>query len=406
MYCSSCGENIKNEDKYCKHCGEKQDSLRPGQKKAQQKQSSSAKKSSNDTTWKIAIAVVFIVISAAVLLMILGEPGGEGEAYEYTVRVDAGKVADDDQRVKNCSNCENIILEYSNGEKQTIALGKHEGTESLRHNLITKQRHTNEFNLAQHGKSKAVDISLDISGSVVELDKKQKNRGTTKVYSDLLLEELNAHLRENLTPGDKLSARLYGPTYRENPCRGELDMHYTGPTWEAEYFYSERQKKLIVDVKEKKPSKVFMRNGVIVSNDINLIMEKISKFYKENLNKDNRHCHSNTALDQQLVKIIDDSPAMKADNRYFILINDGEFEYGGRYIAPHAYGGLHQYINKNKPFKLDGKTLCDQQDNRGGTKDTFVVLGLDYQNNLDYRQTVQEFFNVILEPCKIQYVNI
>lgn len=408
MYCSSCGENIKKEDNFCKFCGKKQNSVEHNNSNPEKQAKNSDKKYSKNlknNDLLIGTGIAIIIFTPIVFLLVnafTSEP-----VDQYRVYVSTKEDNNIKNRVEECEDCEEIILQYDNGTQQTIPLGSEDDPSSLKNYIIQSADSKKEtIDFVQNTKTKTLDISLDISRSVVDRDLKQRKRGATKVYSDLVLKKINKRLHEDLVPGDKIIVRLYGPAHRDNPCRDTMEIRYTGPSWKVNFIQSERQKEVEMELQREHPPNLSTKEGIMVSNNIDLITNKIKEFYKTNLKKDNRYCHNDTALDQQFRKIMDDFSINERQNRYFILTNDGEFGYGDQFITPNSYTGLRNHTQQGKAFTLDGQRLCNQNDNTGGTEDIFVFIGMDYQNNLDYRQTMQDFFDVILKPCTIKYDNV
>jgi len=331
------------------------------------------------------------------ILIILLTSSSERE--DGSIRIEA--LTSENQDVRSCDeNCKQIVL----GEK-TYPLQKNlDDTTGLRSHLIDlakqndglKQATITLFN--EENSHDYFDISFDISGSVIGINNQDIVRGADVKYSDVVFEKIRDYLKSSVNPGATISARLYGPALRDNPCNEVLNFYYDLPEREAEFLYSDRDKLAVIKIGNILPPKSSMESNRIVTNNLDEIIEKIGKFYDDALSNKNSWCHTDTYLDRHLAQVTDDK-LDEYTGYHYILTNDGEFSFGNYFITVQNNLGLLKYINDSEPF-LTEDILCRSPE------DTFVVVGMDYNGDLIYRKNIQNFFSKILSPCSFNFINI
>jgi hypothetical protein len=255
MFCVECGAKLDDGDKYCFGCGnpvKKGGDLALPQKRIKKSKSREFK----FNFYVLAVILIVLLVPVALLLF-----SNRGETTAFAIRIanmpSATSLDSQDGTIRECEKCEKI--EIKQGDKiVAFEMEKNfEDQDGLRRHLIelAKQNDGREGTLSifdEARRDRGIDISLDISGSIINKDKRDKERGASVIYSDLLLNKLDQELSglQGLAPGDSVVARLWGPDFIANPCKGELSIKYLGPQWKAKFAYSIRTRQALIEVQE------------------------------------------------------------------------------------------------------------------------------------------------------------
>jgi len=399
MYCSQCGAQLDTADKFCTKCG----TARKGFLTSHAETSRSSEKKEFNINFYLLGLILVVLLAPIVGLLFLGNKAPSNSisvAKAKTAKAITGKTIDD------CDKCDEISLRI--GDK-SIVFPLEKGVDDssgLRKHLIelTKQNDGKQGILTifnENERNRVVDISLDISGSVIDKDKRDIESGSSILYSDSLFERLHKKLTGNngLLPGDEIIVRLYGPDFVNNPCKETLAIKYLGPAWKANFVYSLRTHQALVEVVDNALIST-SDHGEFRTSEMDEVESKIKTFYRKALVNPNHLCHTDTLVDHQLSKIIDDSALDDYTTRHYILINDGAFSFGNSYITKNSYGILNSYIMNQEQFVVNEKVLCRSP------KDSFTIIGLDFGNDFNYRDIVEKFFKTILRPCVLNFENV
>jgi len=233
------------------------------------------------------------------------------------------------------------------------------------------------------------------------LDRKDDLRSSGIKYSDEVINKLKLYLTEEnkILPQDTIVVRLYGPSDRDNPCRKSLIIHYKSPKYSAEYLYSTRLKTASINVLDMLDYETKKDGNEYETNDIDNVFNIMHEFYTNGLNDKSYFCHSSTLLDKHLIKIYDEFSKQYSAHHY-ILANDGDFQIKNNIsVTNNDFSILNDYVNGSSKI-LNSEKLCKND------KDTFTIIGMDYGGNLNYRETMNSFFETILSPCYITFKNI
>lgn len=405
MYCSRCGIEFDKDDNFCSQCGSAARRFRVFRKASLLSDLGRQKKGGMKSNHYVVPGITLFII----LVFIWGIK--KKILDNKDILLDSISIAQSssfentgDAVLKGCEKCERVDL-VIDGKTTSFPLARPvKNPESLRGYLIelTKSNNDKESVLTifdEDERNRVFDISLDISGSVVEKDKRDQENGSSSLYSDALFDKLNKVLRgtEGLLPGDDIIVRLYGPDFVENPCKQSLSMKYLGPAWKAKFLYSLRTHQGLIELSDH-ISVNKQNRGQFQTSEIDKVEEKIKVFYKEALANPNRLCHTDTLMDHQLAKIMEDSALNAYNTRHYVLINDGAFSFDNSYITKTSYDILSTH--DQKPFTRGDKVLCRS------SKDTFTLIGLDFGNDFRYRDAVEGFFKSILRSCILQFENI
>ncbi|MSU74600.1 hypothetical protein EXS57_02365 [Candidatus Kaiserbacteria bacterium] len=336
---------------------------------------------------KVAVMVPGIVIVAVVVGVLFLTP-----PKESANAIAIGKLSGDTQ-VQRCDDCTKITV----GE-ESFPLKKEKGeAKSLRGYLLAKaESHPDSKKVELYNEDKQnrlFDVSFDISGSVLNLDKRDIERGASVKYSDFMFGKLKEYFlsAEGITPGDTIALRLYGPSLKDNACRQTLTIHYGYPQYEARYFYSVRLKDARVDIGKRLPSITTINKGDVTTNDRDVVFAQAEKFFRDGLQNDSVYCHNNTYIDQLFAQIAE-TDNKRYQSRHFVLLNDGAFMFHKTYVSPSDTTEVTALTKNALPLE---DPLCLN------TKDTFTALGLDSAGNLSYRGVLTRFFDKILAPCSV-----
>ncbi|MDO8573294.1 MAG: hypothetical protein Q7R77_00945 [Candidatus Daviesbacteria bacterium] len=324
--------------------------------------------------------------------------------------------------VDECDNCSELIIRDKKGEPVFEESLKSSEDNRLRKYLINKATEGDKPNTSiklfgNQFPNRLVDVSFDISNSVIYRDNESlKNKANIK-YSDFVFQKFKEYMLNNqgILPRNKINIRFYGPELKDNPCNNKLVIKYTEPEWEANITYSRRNEQILIEIGDKLEPKT-ERNGLeIVTNNPDEIYNIIYDFYSKGIANPNQGCHFGTYLIPHLIEISDDIVNEKYSGneeysyREFVLVTDGEFYLrddevtGGKevYATPKNYDVLKRYLEKrtNKGFSVNGSTICKKPD------DKFIIVGMEYDNNLSYRNLVQQFYKELLNPCQVIFEN-
>lgn len=324
--------------------------------------------------------------------------------------------------VDECDNCNKLIIRDKKGEPVFEESLENNDDNRLRKYLINKAAEGDKQNtyikLSENQfPNRLVDVSFDISNSVIYRDNESlKNKANIK-YSDFVFQKFKEYMLNNkgILPRNKVNIRFYGPELKNNPCNNKLVIKYTEPEWEANITYSRRNEQILIEIGNKLEPKI-ERNGLeIVTNNQDEIYNIIYDFYSKGIANPNQGCHFGTYLIPHLIEISDDIVNEKYNGneeynyREFVLVTDGEFYLrddeitGGKevYATPKNYDVLKRYLEKraNKVFSVNGSTICKSPD------DKFIIVGMEYDNNLSYRNLVQQFYKELLNPCQVIFEN-
>lgn len=318
--------------------------------------------------------------------------------------------------VDGCENCNKLVIRSKDGN--IIFEESLEDTKDnrFRKYLIDKAEEGDNPNtpikiFKNQTPNRLVDISFDISNSVIDRDNESsKNKADIK-YSDFVFEKFKEYVSTNqgMLPQDKINARFYGPELKDNPCNSKLIIKYTEPEWQADIIYSRRNRQILIEIGDKLPSK-FEKNGLeVITNDVGEIYRVMYEYYAKGIANPNPGCHFGTYLIPHLTQISDDVVNKPFENYEFILVTDGEFYLrdneitGGKevYATPKNYEVIKNYLQnkKNKEFIVNGFTICKNPSDR------FIIVGMEYDNNLSYRNTVQQFYKELLKSCEVVFEN-
>lgn len=323
--------------------------------------------------------------------------------------------------IDECEDCEKLTIkrrdnneiffeEYFKGDNVNPHLEKYILAEAKKGDRLNSQL---KLPRIDQGYKRLVDISLDISNSVVTRDKDSVIKKAENKYSDLVFQKIKNYLREpsnnGLLPNDTINVRFYGPDFKDNPCNNKLVIKYTEPEWDANIIYAKKNKQLLIELGDKLPSEVKEVGNEITTNDEEVIYQKIKEFWENGIKNPNTGCHSGTYLIPHLTQISDDIVNKKYDNYEFLLVTDGEFALrddeitGGKevYSTLKDYDVIKSYLQKkrNKELIINGSPICK---NPGGR---FIIVGMEYGDNFSYRQTVQEFYRELLKSCQLVFEN-
>ncbi|MDP3725681.1 MAG: hypothetical protein Q8R36_00610 [bacterium] len=301
-----------------------------------------------------------------------------------------------DTKVNSCKNCTSVMIDgYEFPLSTTSPKGLRAYLLQLSKEYGNQPGVVSFFNEEKTGR--LFDVSFDISGSVVSLNKRERDRGADELYSDVVMKKVKEYLTKTkpILPGDIVQVHLYGPAQRDNPCNETLTFKYTGQKYDASFSYSTRLDSALIRVGDKIPGTETKQGGVILIEDREKMFDDIQRFYISNLEKENVFCHSNTLLDEHLQRI---APPLdhiaELVERHYVITNDGDFSISGNYITKDDYSVLNiytdglQFFNKNRP-------LCTTK------VDTIAFIGMDFQGNYRYRNTLFDFFSRTLSPCGI-----
>ena len=324
--------------------------------------------------------------------------------------------------VDECNNCSKLIIRDKKGEPVF-----EESLENSEDNRLWKylknkaeegdKRNTSIKLSENQFHNRLVDVSFDISNSVIYRDSESlKNKADIK-YSDFVFQKFKEYMLNNqgILPRNKINIRFYGPELKDNPCNNKLVIKYTEPEWKANITYSRRNEQILIEIGDKLEPKTERNELEIVTNNRDEIYNIIYDFYSKGIANLNQGCHFGTYLIPHLIEISDDIVNEKYSGneeysyREFVLVTDGEFYLrddeitGGKevYVAPKNYDALKRYLDKktNKGFSVNGSTICKKPD------DKFIIVGMEYDNNLSYRNSVQQFYKELLNPCQVIFEN-
>lgn len=407
MYCTQCGQQIKESDNFCFNCGSSNTrrtltDIAPGMKpgsvkgKARPYITQTAKEDVPlDPRIKLVLLLVLLVLIAPIALLFIFPPE---QSEANAIRIETLPSAS--WEVQSCEDCKIVKVD---GHSFPLEKGVQDSTSLKKYLINLAQNYDGQKSATlalfdETKRNRYFDVSFDISGSVVELDNIGEARGAEIKYSDEVFEKVKQYLKQELSPGDTIKVRLYGPAQRDNPCKGTLTLQYAEPEWEADFIYSVRRQIAVIKIGKLLPPNTTRDGAEITTNSLNVIFENMHRFYGEALSSENRWCHTDTFLDQHLIRILDDVEK-RYTNHHYILTNDGEFSFSNTYITDREYALLGQYTSGGQSF-LTENVLCS------GTGDTFTLIGMDYKGSLSYRQAVEDFFNKILVPCQVTFKNL
>lgn len=319
-------------------------------------------------------------------------------------------------RVDECDNCNKLVIRSKDGN--IIFEESLEDTKDnrFRKYLIDKaaegdKQKTPVKIFQSQFSNRLVDISFDISNSVINRDKESlKNKAEVK-YSDFVFEKFKEYVSTNqgILPQDSINVRFYGPELKDNPCNSKLVIKYTEPEWETDIAYSRRNRQILIEMGDKIPSKFEKDGSKVITNDLGEIYREMYEHYVKGVTNPNSGCHFGTYLIPHLTQISDDVVNKQYDNYEFVLVTDGEFYLrdnevtGGKemYVTPKNYEAIKNYLQnkKTKEFIVNGSTICKNPSDR------FIIVGMQYDNNLAYRQIVQQFYKELLKPCQVLFEN-
>ena len=133
------------------------------------------------------------------------------------------------------------------------------------------------------------------------------------------------------------------------------------------------------------------------------------EYYIKGVTNPNPGCHFGTYLMPHLTQISDNVVNKQFSDYEFVLVTDGKFYLrdneitNGKqiYVTPKDYEVIINYLQKkrNKEFIVNGSTICKNPTDR------FIIVGMEYDNSLSYRETVQQFYKELLKPCQVVFEN-
>ncbi len=321
-----------------------------------------------------------------------------------------------DFRVNECDNCNNLVIKDKTGAIIFEESLEDRKNNKLRTYLINKALEGDKKNtvlkLSQNKfLNRLVDISLDISNSTVERDTQSLKTKANIKYSDHIFQKLKEYMQvsNGILPRDTVNVRFYGPELKDNPCNAKLVIKYTESEWNADITYSSRNEQILIEIGDKLASKTEKNGLVLTTNDSSEVYKAIQNFYREGITNPNSGCHYGTYLIPHLIQISDDIVNKGYTEQEFVLVTDGEFYLrddeitAGKevYATPKNYEILKKYLQnkKNKEFKINGSTICKTNE------DKFIIVGMEYDNNLSFRNIAQQFYNELLKPCQVAFEN-
>lgn len=386
LFCGECGISITDSEKFCVRCGTpvRRDL---GTREIVKPRQQTARRSKSEWGSKLAVAGPGIVIVLVVMsVLVFSSPKETANAMAI------GKLSSGAQ-VERCENCTKITV-----DKESFPLAKNRDEEnSLRGRLLTQAESHPESKVVElyneDKQNRLFDVSFDISGSVIDLDKSDVKKGASVVYSDFMFGKLKEYFTgvEGITPGDTIFLRLYGPSLKDNACRQTLTIHYSYPQYEARYAYSTHLKDARIDIGGRLSPITTIGKAEIITNDRNVIFARAEKFFKDGLKNESTYCHNNTYIDQLFGQITETDNKSYA-SRHFVLLNDGGFMFRHTYVSPDDTADI---VELTKTATQLDNPLCLN------SKDTFTALGLNSNGNLSYRGILTRFFEKVLAPCLI-----
>lgn len=370
--------------------------------------------------WLFLLLGIIAFVAIAVLIRIFNPEPSEISPQEIKIDIKSKNTNNENNNfdIDECDDdCEKLTIRNKNNEivfEEYLKGDK--GNHQLRGYLVAEAKKGDRQDIRiklprykiDEKDKRLVDISLDISNSVVTRDKNSVIKKAENTYSDLVFQKMKNYLREpfsnRLLPNDTINVRYYGPDFRDNPCNNKLVIKYTESEWDANIVYAKKSKQILIELGDKLPSETKEVGNEITTNGEDVIYQKIKEFWKDGINNPNPLCHSGTYLISHLTQISNDTVNKKEYSNYeFVLVTDGEFALseGDIYVSPKNYDMIISYLNnkKDKEFIINGYPICKHPSDR------FTIIGMEYDNNFSYRQTVQQFYQELLKSCQVVFEN-
>jgi len=385
IFCTSCGIKASNDDKFCRACGHVLPDEFVSETQSTSVKRKPAKEAAQDKRPLIVIGSFFLLVICSMSVLIYK---GVTSEVKSIINIEDDSAA---HAISSCANCTALTVE---GVKYPLQKAAEDET-SLAHHLLelAQQSAGQEGTLTffdENDSSGDIFISLDISGSVQRLVQQDKDRGAEETYADVVLRKIKNYFAEDrsLKPGDTLMLQYYGPSAKDNPCRNILTIHYLSPEYKADFAYSDRRNGARIIVKDKLPDTTRKEGSDVYTNSMDQVLSEISTFYEKGLAEESEWCHSDTRLNEHLSRLSDLSREDTNGSKHFVLANDGDFSWGDLYVSSEDSEQLDL-------IETTGIQLCNAE------SDSFTVLGMNYNGNLGYRSSIQEFFKKLLVPCSV-----
>lgn len=367
----------------------------------------------------IGIAIFLIILTPIGYLIVRGILTKSSGDIRIDLRNKDNDLNDKRFAVDECDDCKALVVKDKKNNtvfKESLEKTGNSEENEFREYLINKaeesgrEKTTLKFFNNQFSGRRLVDISFDISNSVIDKEYKSITNKSDIKYSDLILQKLKEYMKTSrgIIPRDQINIRYYGPEFKDNPCNSNLVINYSEWEWEANIIYSQRNRQILIELGDKLNPIVEESDRGIDTNDEEEIYRIIGNFYSKGITNSNSGCHFGTYLIPHLIKISDDIVNRNYGNYEFVLVTDGEFYLeddevtAGKNVSvtPENFEVLEKYLQKpDKVFKANGSTICKQP------YDKFIIMGMQYNNKLPYRNKVQEFYSELLKPCQVLFEN-
>lgn len=254
------------------------------------------------------------------------------------------------------------------------------------------------------GGHKIVNITLDVSGSTRNLIKTKSD-----YYSGLLsrIKNMLGSSDINLRPGDEIRVGFIGRSLGTGA--GFKQIQFDGPNFVYNLSFSARKQINVLDLKRHEVAKSEFRitDEPMRVSSVSEVIEAIDRTYEAELKRNDK-----TYAGTYLIDHIKDISQEAIDDRKFssvvyILSTDGIFNVsrglnvGVTECSIATYVKCHPAISVlRKNGKLPSlKTL-------NGNLDRAYVIGIDAQNDLGYRDSLDTIMRALLEPISEENIEV
>ena len=279
------------------------------------------------------------VVAFLVLVSPIAYLGFKGSQKSPGIRIDlrnkTDKSQDNNYFVDECDNCERLVIRDKNGDKffeESLKETVNPGENKLREYLISKAKQTRQQNSSiklfyNQFPNRLVDISFDISNSVIDKEKASIEIGADIKYTDLIFQKFKEYMKKNqkMKPHDQIKLRYYGPDFKNNPCNSSLSIKFAEWEFLADITYSERNKQILIEIGDRLSSLFNKTDQNLTANNEDDIYRVIKDYYDKGSSNPNSDCHFGTYLIPHITEIHNEIKNKDYSDFEFVLITDGEF---------------------------------------------------------------------------------